>query len=255
MVYATVAKGYRIGGANPPVPVGACTELTTSPGAYNSDTVVSYEAGSKDRFMEGRLQLAGSVYYLKWNNIQQDNYLPSCGFKYTTNQGTAESRGFDFQGEWLLTDAFDVDFSLGYTDAHYTSTSVAGGLVLARNGDKLPGSPWTFSLGAQYNTQVMNHDSFLRVDYEYASREPFLVPSRDPGTSSYDGALVPNPSTSVVTLRAGTTIGDFNVSVFADNLLDTHPRLNLGHQDSDTLLFEAETLRPRTIGITATYRN
>ena len=63
------------------------------------------------------------------------------------------------------------------------------------------------------------------------------------------------PETNVVTLRAGTTLGDFNVSIFADNLLNAHPRLDLSHQDSDTILYEARTLRPRTIGLTATYRN
>ncbi|HWA30346.1 MAG TPA: TonB-dependent receptor [Rhizomicrobium sp.] len=255
MVYATVSKGYRIGGANPPFPVGACTELKTSPGAYNSDTVVNYEAGSKDRFFDRSLQISGSVYYLKWNNIQQDNYLPSCGFKYTTNQGKAESKGFDLQGEWLLTDAFDVDFSLGYTHAQYTTTSIAGGLLLASKGDRLPGSPWTFSLGAQYNTQVAGRDSYLRVDYEYESREPNKLVFQDPLASSYDPALVPEPATNVVTLRAGAMLGDFNVSVFADNLFNTHPTLDLNHQDSDTLLFEASTLRPRTLGLTVTYRN
>lgn len=262
MIYATVAKGYRIGGANPPFPVGACTELTVSPGAYNSDTVTSYEAGSKDRFLNNNLQLSGSVYYLKWNNIQQQNYLPSCGFQYTTNQGKAESKGFDLQGEWLLTDSLDLDFSLGYTDAHYTSTAVAGGLLLARKGDKLPGSPWQFSLGAQYNTSVWAHDAFLRMDYEFASKETGVTPSRDPfvdpvygNVTSYDPALVGAPETNVVKLRAGMTFGDLNVSLFADNLFDAHPRLDYTHQDTDTILFEAQTLRPRTIGITATYRN
>ena len=73
--------------------------------------------------------------------------------------------------------------------------------------------------------------------------------------SSYDPALVPEPETNVVTLRAGTTFGNLDFSVFADNLLNAHPVLDLNHQDSDTLLFEASTLRPRTIGITAIYRN
>ncbi|MGN6517227.1 MAG: TonB-dependent receptor [Rhizomicrobium sp.] len=255
MVYATISKGYRIGGANPPFPLGACTELSSPPGPYNSDTVVNYEAGTKDHFLDRNLQISGSVFYLKWNNIQQDNYLPSCGFKYTTNQGRAESKGFDLQGEWLITPAFDVDFSLGYTDATYTSTSIAGGLLLASKGDKLPGSPWTFSVGAQYNTDVMGRDSYLRLDYEYASRYPNRLVFSDPAATSYDPALVPEPETNVLTLRAGTTIGDFNVSVFADNLLNAHPQLDLSHQDSNTLLFEASTIRPRTIGLTATYRN
>lgn len=262
LVYATVAKGYRIGGANPLFPVGACTEITVEPASYNSDSVISYEAGTKDRFLGGRLLASGSVFYLKWSNIQQINYLPSCGFKYTTNQGSAVSTGFDLQGEWLVTDELDVDFTLGYTDAYYTKTAVAAGLLLARKGDKLPGSPWTFSLGAQYNADVMDRPSFIRVDYEFASRETGLTPSRDPfvdpafgNVSSFDPALVPEPETNVVSLRAGTTFGNFQVTLFADNLFNTHPQLDLNHQDSNTLLFEASTLRPRTVGITATYRD
>lgn len=262
MVYVTVAKGYRIGGANPLFPVGACTEISVEPTSYNSDSVMSYEAGTKDGFLDGRLMASGSVYYLKWSNIQQNNYLPSCGFRYTTNQGSAESTGFDLQGEWLVTDGLDLDFSLGYTDAHYTTTAVAAGLLLARDGDKLPGSPWTFSLGAQYHTDVADHQTFIRVDYAFSSRETGLTPSRDPfvdpvfgNVSSFDPALVPEPETNVLSLRAGTTLGDFELAIFADNVLNSHPQLNLNHQDSSTLLFEASTLRPRTIGFTATYRD
>jgi len=255
MVYATVAKGYRIGGANPLFPVSACSEITVEPTSYNSDTVVSYEAGTKDRFFDGQLQASGSVYFLQWDNIQQSVTLPSCGFRYTTNQGAAESKGFDLQGSWLLTDSFDVDFSLGYTDSRYTSTSIAAGIVGAVKGDKLPGSPWTFSLGAQYSAQLLARDAYIRMDYEFASRETGLTPERDINTTLFDPGLVPEPETNNVTLRAGMIFGETDISVFADNLLNAHPQLDLNHQDEFTELFEASTLRPRTIGITATYRN
>jgi outer membrane receptor protein involved in Fe transport len=255
MVYATVAKGYRIGGANPLFPVSACSEITTEPQAYNSDTVVSYELGTKDRFFDGRLQASGSVYFLKWNNIQQSVTLPSCGFRYTINQGAAQSQGFDFQGSWLVTDNLDLDFSLGYTDAHYTSVASSANLNLALIGDRLPGSPWTFSLGAQYTTQTFGQDSYFRADYEFQSRETGFTPERDGDTDLFDAGLVPQPETNVLTLRAGLTFGNTDLSVFADNVLNAHPTLDLNHQDSDTLLFEASTLRPRTIGVTATYRN
>jgi outer membrane receptor protein involved in Fe transport len=253
MVYATVAKGYRIGGANPQFPVSACSEITTEPSEYSSDTVQSYELGTKDRFLGGRLEASGSVFYLQWNGIQQVVELPSCGFKYTVNQGAATSKGFDLQGEWLVTDALDLDFSFGYTDSEYTKTSASAGLILADKGNKLPGSPWTFSLGAQYSTDVWGHDSFIRADYEFTSRETGLTPERDPGTTLFDGGLVPEPETDNISLRAGMTLGDTVVSVFSDNLLNSHPRLDLSHQDSNTLLYEASTLHPRTIGVNAVY--
>jgi outer membrane receptor protein involved in Fe transport len=254
MVYATVAKGYRIGGANPLFPVSACSEITEEPTSYDSDTVVSYELGAKNRLFGGRLQASGSVYYLKWNNIQQTVALPSCGFRYTTNQGGAESRGFDLEGEWLVTDGLDLDFSLGYTDAHYTSTSASAGLLLARPGDRLPGSPWTFSLGAQYTTTLWENDAFLRLDYEYGSNETGLTPERDPVTTLYDSGLEPEPTTNELSLRGGMTIRSVQFALFMDNILNAHPQLGLNHQDSDTVLFEASTLRPRTFGLTATYR-
>jgi outer membrane receptor protein involved in Fe transport len=261
MVYFTWAKGYRIGGANPPFPANACTELSTSPGAYNSDTVTSYELGSKDRMFDGRLQASGSIYYLNWNNIQQDNYLPSCGFKYTTNQGTATSKGFDLEGELLATDDLDINISLGYVDAYYTSSPVAAGLLLAHKGDKLPGSPWTFTVGAQYTISNWGDNSFIRADYSFQSRETGLAPDRDPYADpvygnivSYDPALSAEPEIDELQMRAGTTFGNTAVAIFADNLLNAHPQLNYSHQDSDTLLFEATTVRPRTIGITATYK-
>ncbi len=91
------------------------------------------------------------------------------------------------------------------------------------------------------------------VQDQFQSREEGLTPERDPSTTLYDGGLVANPGTNVVTARAGMVMGaDFDVSLFADNLFNSHPQPDLTHQDSTTLLFEASTLRPRTVGITAT---
>ncbi|MDE2462643.1 MAG: TonB-dependent receptor, partial [Alphaproteobacteria bacterium] len=264
MVYATVAKGYRIGGANPPFPVGACGPdlvkrgIKSVPSTYNSDSVMSYEAGSKDVVMHHTLQLAGSVYYLNWDNIQQASYLPSCGFQYTANLGTAESKGFDLEATWLPIDALELDVSLGYDDAHYTKTvrtgTTAAAPVLANKGDRLPGLPWTFSVGAQYNTRIAHRHAFFRVDYEYQAPEPFMIPSRDPITVSYDPTSVANPATNLVSVRGGMTFGHVNLALFVNNLFDSHPQLDLNHQDPETLLYEAYTLRPRTFGLTAIYR-
>jgi outer membrane receptor protein involved in Fe transport len=254
MVYATVSKGYRVGGANPLFPVQACTEIKVEPEQYGSDTVVNYELGTKDRFFNDTVQLSGSIYYLKWTNIQQSITLPSCAFRYIVNQGGAESKGFDLQGEWAVNDNFDVGFTLGYVDAFYTKTSESAGLILANTGDKLPGSPWTFSINAQYRQNIFGHDAYFTVQDEFQSAETGITPERDPLTTLYDPGLVPEPSTNVLTLRAGTTFDKFDASIFVDNLLNSHPQLDLNHQDEFTVLYEASTLRPRTFGLTVTYQ-
>jgi outer membrane receptor protein involved in Fe transport len=37
---------------------------------FNSDTVNSFEVGAKNNF-DNRVKIASSVYYIRWNNIQQ----------------------------------------------------------------------------------------------------------------------------------------------------------------------------------------
>ena len=264
LFYATVAKGYRIGGANPPFPQAACQAdldalgITSVPASFNSDTVMSYEIGSKNRLMDRRISLATSAYYVKWSNIQQANYLTSCGFQYTANLGTAESKGFDFQGEFQVTEALDLELAVGYTDARYSKTTHSGSdptsPILVNKGDTLGGSPWSVTVGAQYNFPAFSHDAFIRADYEFSSHNNWLTAQTDPATANPDLALVNDPATNFFSLRSGITVGHLDVAVFMDNVFNSHPQLGLTHQDQYTLLFEASTLRPRTIGLSGTYR-
>jgi len=202
------------------------------------------------------------VFYLDWNNIQQNNYLPTCGIQYTANLGKAESKGFDLQGDFLPIDSLDIDFSLGYIDASYTTTTFAGAnpkpstLPLVIAGNELPGAPWTFSVGAQYSATVFGHDAYIRADYDYNSKSYSVEDSSFPGTDSYDPNLPRfNPALNQVSLRAAMQFGDINMALFVNNLLNSHPVLDVNHQDQFTLLYEAHTITPRTIGLTAIYKN
>ena len=250
LVYATIAKGYRIGGATPPLPAVACG--SGFPTSYNSDSVWSYEAGTKDRFFDRRLLVSASAYYIKWSNIQQAFYVPACGIQFTTNAGQAVSKGFDFQGQWEVVHGLTLEAAVGYTHARYTQTALDANLdVLNQNGDSLNVAPWTVTLGAQYSFKIADQDAFVRADYEFESRRNTPIPNEDPNTAFFDGGLVPDPATHQVSARAGLTFGKWDVAVFANNLLNSHPQLSLQHQDSDTVLYEATTLRPRTVGLSA----
>ncbi len=253
LVYATASKGYRIGGATPPLPIPACGP-NPFPTSYNSDSVWSYEAGTKDRFFDRKVQIAASAYYIRWSNIQQAFYVPTCGIQFTTNAGAAASTGFDFQGQWEVVHGLSLEASVGYTHARFIQTALdINGDVLNEKGDSLDVAPWTVTLAAQYSFKLFDQDAFVRGDYEFQSRRTAPIPNEDPNTAFYDGGLVPDPSTHQVSMRAGLTFGKVDLAVFANNLFNAHPQLSLQHQDSNTLLYEATTFRPRTIGLSANF--
>jgi len=263
LYYGTISKGYRIGGASPPFPLSPCQAdltrlgLTAAPASYSSDSVWNYELGFKNKFLDRRLSIAASAFYLKWSNIQQANYLTSCGFQYTGNFGEVESKGFDAQFQAAVTRHLSLDLSLGYTQARYSKTTPVGttGVPITSKGNTIPGVvPWTVSLGGQYSFELGGRDAFLRADYEFQSRNPYLTAQQDINNATNDPSLINDPSTHFVSVRSGITLGKLQAQAFIDNLLNIHPQYNLQHQDQYTALFEATTARPRTFGASLSYR-
>ncbi len=281
MFYVSYAKGYRVGGGNPELPSYCNTDLANqgfpngAPLIYSPDSTQNYEIGSKNSF-GGNLRIATSVYYIKWNNIQQSVYVAgACGLQFTDNLGTAVAKGFDLQAELAAGPLF-VDLAVGYTSARYTANSTppaAGALPLALNGDAISGQaaidyapgtnpPWTVSVGPEYRFSIAQHDAFVRLDYTYESRNPWLAAVQDPGSSQYIPGSYTLPATNFLTLRAGINIGEWQISPFIDNVLNTHTVTNfaLGQLDpynpagSPSQQQNAYTFRPFTAGVTVTWR-
>jgi outer membrane receptor protein involved in Fe transport len=287
LFYATYAKGFRPGGGNAPLPGYCSTGGAASPLAlagypngapltYKSDATQSYELGSKNSFGQA-LRIATSVYYIKWNGIQQNVYVAgTCGLQFTDNLGTAVAKGFDFQAELAL-GALHLDLAVGYTNARFTENSNAGGnpnaprLVSAGDAisgeaaiDYAPGTgpPWTVAVGPEYRFHLAQREAFVRVDYEYQSRNPWLAAVQDPQSSQFIPGSYTLPATHFASLRGGVTLGDWQIAAFVDNLLNSHIVTNyaLGQVDpynpagSPSQQQNVYTFRPRTLGITATWR-
>ena len=273
LFYFTYAKGFRPGGVNSPLPQDLCG---VTPLAFKSDSTQSFEVGSKNSFAS-RLRIATSVYYIKWNEIQQSVYDPGpqglCGFQYIDNTGTAVAKGFDLQAEAVLGGGLSLDLAVGYTSARYSKDS-----PLASNGDAISGQaavnynpgtspPWNVAVGPQYNFDMMGHESYVRFDWEYASRNPWRASVQDPvNTTQYNANSYTLPATTFASLRAGVKLGTWSVALFVDNLFDTKTitgyaftQLDKNNPSFDPAVPQSiqqnqYVYRPRTIGITATYR-
>ncbi|HJV62371.1 MAG TPA: TonB-dependent receptor, partial [Albitalea sp.] len=77
-VYANIAKGFRLGSANRPVPDTALVRqdiqdlhlpITSPPDSYQPDSLWSYELGTKSRLLDNRLTLNLAVFHIDWKDI------------------------------------------------------------------------------------------------------------------------------------------------------------------------------------------
>ena len=258
MIYATAAKGYRIGGANEPVPVDICaTDLKSLginqvPSTFNSDTVWNYELGAKGKFFDKSLLLEASVYWIDWNAIQQEVFMPSCGYFYTANLGTAASRGFDLQAQYVVGGGLVLAGSAGLTDTRFTSTIIENGNLLAKSGDSLATPEWSATASAQYNFQIPgDNNAYARLDYQFSG--PYYR-SGSAETFSYDAETRFAPATHYFSTRMGATHGGWDVSAFVDNLLNSQTSLYRYHDTSVSPGLRDLTFRPLTAGLTAEYK-
>jgi outer membrane receptor protein involved in Fe transport len=260
------AKGYRIGGVNPPAPASRCAAdlaalgVTDTPETYRSDHVWSYEAGVKSTLFDRRLSLQSSAYWIDWDRIQQSVSLPRCGFQFTANLGSAVSRGFDLALQARPTADLSLSFSLAYVDARFEDT-VTGGVVdprtgrhavIVADGDRLGARPWTLAASAEYRFFV-GVPAYVRADYEYLGPQASRAPVNDPLSVAYDLGLPAVGQAQGLAVRAGGRFGKVELSLFADNLLDTAPRLLRAHDSRTSPLYAAVTQTPRTVGVTANY--
>jgi iron complex outermembrane recepter protein len=257
LIYATAAKGYRIGGTNAPVPLSVCgADLTgygfaNVPGTYKSDSLWSYEAGAKGRIGRG-IRFAASVFMVDWKDIQQNVYLQHCGAQFTANLGKAKSKGFDVQATAKLAPGFMLDGTVSYTDAYLTQNLAAGALGAA--GDHLETHPWTATIGATYEAAIGAGDTlYLRGDYQYKSRGKQTT-TTDPRTNSYDPGAIRTAELNFASLRMGLRHGPVDISLFVDNLTNDRAILSRSIEVAGVGAYRAIALRPRTFGLTVLIR-
>jgi iron complex outermembrane recepter protein len=264
MVYVSASKGYRIGGANTLISQTLCAKdlanfgLKQMPATYASDSLWNYELGGKFKFLENRVQVDASVYYIDWKNIQQSVNFPICAFNFIANLNKATSRGFDLSATAQLTNHWVVDFAAGYTDAFYPNNTYGGftatgaRAILFGKGDPLGVPDWNASIGSRYAFQLWGGRSgYLRADYSYTSG--YLTGS-GPGTAGYEPEVRAVGKVNLLKARLAVNLTDeWELDLFGDNLLDDRPHLARSHLGSarDTT-FTNVTIYPRSFGISTT---
>jgi len=246
-LYATAGKGFRLGGPTGPVPFGPTTVcggdeaaqgVTSQPKKFDSDKLWSYEIGTKNRLDDNRLSIDGALYYIDWNQIQQQIYLPTCGYYYTTNAGNAESYGAELEVHYRVMHGLTLGAS-GSAE-HAVITSSNDPLTVAV-GEKVLNTPdWTLTASAEYDWPVGDEAvAFVRSDYSWVGRSH--------GSYIRANSNFSNPQYDVLNASIGFRMPSYDVSLYAKNLSDD--RTIIQRPEINTVI-EGYTVRPLTVGLT-----
>ena len=160
LLYAQISTGYKAGGFG---------TVSIPPLAYKPETLTDYEIGSKNRFLDNKLQINLSAYYYAYSNLQVEYHpfgapplppaaippyasssavgSPNCSlasypvcenYIVTTNAGSGTNMGFELETIYRFLPTDELDLSLAYADATY------GHLVITEDGDPPGSSAWPF---------------------------------------------------------------------------------------------------------------
>jgi len=254
-VYATVAKGFRLGGPTGPdpanIPGGTCDadyqtlNIANPPTQYQSDSLWSYEIGSKGRYVDNRLSVNAAAYAIKWTNIQQTVNLPTCGFGFTTNVGDAQIYGSELELRALVLPSLTLGLNGGTTHTYISSVSGLGAGIVNVGEAILNVPKYSVTPSIDFDAPVGDSMSaFVRADYPYTGR------ARAYFDSSGLNQLF-SPGYGIVNLNVGLTRDKLSVGLYAKNLFNWK---NIIQYPSVNSVPEGYTVRPATVGVTVSWQ-
>jgi iron complex outermembrane receptor protein len=183
LLYANVSTGYKAGGLN--------ATTIASLVSYDPETITSYEIGSKNEFLDGRLRLNLDGFYYDYNGVQLNSQLNTEGttVRLTTNAAAAKIYGAELEASALVTDEFRIDGNLSWLPvAKFTSLPAALDVLFGNQnadltGRRMPTAPkWMMNLSPQYTIPAFQGHLTFRADFQYTSDQVF-TPF---GTSPYE---------------------------------------------------------------------
>ena len=147
MSYATVSKGYRVGGlqAGVTLPISA----QQAPPTFKSDIIWNYEAGVRTEWLDNTLSTDVTAFYIDWQNPQVFQPDSTTNLNYLDNVGAVKSPGVDFALRWITPLGVMLTSSATYAKTVTTKPFTTGSGNVAA-----PGSPWPYAPKLQTATTI-----------------------------------------------------------------------------------------------------
>lgn len=220
MLYGQVSSGYKAGGFS---------TTATPPLAYSPEKLIAFEIGSKNRFLNNRLQVNAEAYLYRYNNLQaqyQDFGAPSPNpdapagstifAQNVVNAGTGINKGAEIEARYRFTPNDEFKFAVTYAHARYGNFAVSALSYL--NGTAITNTPeWSGSIGYQHEWDMENGAQItlqgsMKISDGYRVTLTQGLPGGD--LNSYQGSY--HKSNISITYRSAKE--DWSISAWARNL-------------------------------------
>jgi len=283
-INAQASKGFRLGGVNDPILVPLCSaeDLVTFGNipTWKDETAWNYELGAKMRFLNGRLSVNPTAFYIDINNLQAVVTAGTCSSRLVFNVPKARSVGGELEVNYAPTNNFNVTFSGSYNDSEVrqslSGTEAAIAATGIREGNRLPSVPkFQMALSATYQqpitptwwgyvTASYNHvgDRYTQlVDQEAGVGTINLLAFEQTGGQTIGGPLTQNtfifdpllPSYDIVNLRLGIRHGIWDIAFYVNNIGNEVAFLSLDRERGFLAREGFLVNQPRTFGIASRF--
>ena len=231
LLYAQFSDGFRSGGFPARTPPGVNPAFFEDL-VFDPEFVDSWEIGLKTTLFDGavraNLALFRSEYTDQQLNATADN--PVTGPVLTVaNLADSIIQGVELEANWLVTDNFRIDASVGYLDAELDEITAEGGVIIFNDNSnirrditdaddiELPNSPtWQLNVGANYSLHTKFGEFRNRFDVIHESSQNTTIANYDftqiPSTTRLNYFLTYLPTDNIeVTLGARNLTDDVDI--------------------------------------------
>lgn len=246
-VYASYSQGFRSGFAQQPNVQALYPNFTP----VDPDKLVNYEIGTKGSALNGRLTYETAVFYIDWQDVQQNlrvQLATGLNTTATINGEGASGIGASFSVVARPFGGFELGANASWNDLTFDNDIVqtnANGTTstLFRKGDRLNQSPeYTIGALAGYSWNLSG-GYMSRIGVNGTYKAPQITTTLISGSAESDTILIAGATVSIEAPE------NWALTLFADNITD---------EDGATTYFTtvpewATRQRPRTMGLQLTY--
>ncbi len=224
-IYGRVAKGFRAPSIQGRLLFGDTVSVA------DSETSISWEAGVKTTFADGRARANFNVFYYTVDDAQLTAVGGEANFNQVVNADEVRGKGFELDFEALLGDSFLLTTGISYNDTEIRDSNLAiapcgapltpctvndppgsvEGSVLI-DGNPLPHAPkWLVYASGRWSMNTQNGEFYVFGDLSYRDAANFFL---------YDATEFRGEAMTEIGMRSGYIWGNNEVSVFGRNITD-----------------------------------